>query len=102
MRANARVPPFSEEEWARLKRRLSLPAQQAELVRHILCGRSDKQIAREMGISIATVRTYLGRLLSRFGLSSRVQLLLYLLARLRGLTEPPENAGERTPEEQPR
>ena len=83
MREGLRVPPFSEGEWTRLREHLGLPPRQAEIAKHILCGRSDKQIANEMGISVATVRTHLDRLLGKFGLDDRVELLLYLLARLR-------------------
>ncbi len=83
MKGNPRVQPFSEREWAHLKEHLRLPPRQAEIARHILCGQSDKQIAREMGISLGTVRTHLSRLLGRFGLGDRVELLLYLLACLR-------------------
>jgi DNA-binding NarL/FixJ family response regulator len=83
MRETLRVPPFSEGEWTRIREHLGLPPRQAEIARHILCGRSDKQIADEMGISVATVRPHLGRLLGKFGLSDRVELPLYLLARLR-------------------
>jgi len=93
-----RVPAFSEAEWARLKEHLGLPPRQAEIARHILCGKSDKQIAHAMGISVATVRTHLGRLLGKFGLGDRVGLLLYLLARLRELGDRLDNAAERMAE----
>ncbi len=98
MKGNRRVPPFSEGEWARLKEHLGLPPRQAELARHILCGRSDRQIAGEMGISMATIRTHLRRLLAKYGLSDRVELLLYLLARLREVGDRSDNAAERRPE----
>lgn len=98
MRESPRVPPFSEGEWARLRKHLGLPPRQAEIARHILCGKSDKRIADDMGISVSTVRTHLGRLLGKFGLSDRVELLLYLLARLRELDDRLDNAPECTAE----
>lgn len=87
MRECLRVPPFSEREWTRLREHLALPPRQAEIARHILCGRSDKQIANEVGIAVATVRTHLDRLLGKFGLNDRAELLLHLLARLRDTLE---------------
>lgn len=94
MKGNPRVQPFSEGEWARLKEHLRLPPRQAEIARHILCGKSDKQIAGEMGISVGTVRTHMSRLLGRFGLGDRVELLLYLLACLRQQCYPLDDTAE--------
>jgi DNA-binding NarL/FixJ family response regulator len=48
-----------------------------------MSGRSDKQIAREMGISISTVRTHVSRLFRKFDLSDRMELMLHVFACLR-------------------
>ena len=94
MRGSRNVQPFSEAEWAHFKESLRLPVRQAEIAKHILCGKSDKLIACEMGISVATVRTHMSRLLGKFGLGDRVELLLYLLASLRQQCHPFDDTHE--------
>jgi len=74
---------FSDQEWGQLKTHLHLPPRQAEIVRHLLHGLSDKQIARELGVSLPTVRTHLSRLFRRFDVCDRVELVLGVFARLR-------------------
>jgi DNA-binding NarL/FixJ family response regulator len=67
---------FSEEQWSQLKEQLGLPPRQAEIARHIMHGKSDKQIARELGISLPTVRTHMSRLFKKLDLNDRVELIL--------------------------
>ena len=74
---------LSEQEWRQLREDLALPARQAEIVKHLMHGKSDKQIAHELGISLATVRTHLSRLFRRFDSSDRMELILYVFACLR-------------------
>jgi DNA-binding NarL/FixJ family response regulator len=69
---------FSEIEWIELIRDLSLPPRQAQVVRYILSGLSDKQIALEMQISVAGVRAHLNRLFTKFDLSDRHELVLHM------------------------
>jgi len=73
----------SEQEWARLREHLHLPARQAEIARHIMSGKSDKQIARAMGISITTVRTHVSRVFRKFDLNDRGELMLHVFTCLR-------------------
>ena len=73
----------SEQEWSRLRNDLRLPPRQAEIARHIMCGESDKQIARAMGISITTVRTHVSRLFRKLDLNDRTELVLHVFAWLR-------------------
>jgi DNA-binding CsgD family transcriptional regulator/transcriptional regulator with XRE-family HTH domain len=75
---------LSESEWIRLVSELSLSPRQAQVIRQLLLGRSDKQIAWELGISVPTVRTHLGRLFSRFGVADRGELVLSLISWSRG------------------
>jgi len=75
---------FSDGEWARAQQDLELSPRQAEIVRHVLEGKADKQIASELNISLATVRTHLRRLFAKFGLNDRLELTLLVLAALRG------------------
>jgi DNA-binding NarL/FixJ family response regulator len=74
---------LSEQEWRQLKEYLRLPPRQAEIARHIMCGESDKQIARAMGISITTVRTHVSRLFRKLDLNDRTELVLHVFACLR-------------------
>ncbi len=74
---------FSLQEWAELKRDLSLPPRQADVVEHLLLGHSDKQIARDLGMSVPTVRTHLCRLFARLGVADRCELIVYIYARFR-------------------
>lgn len=74
---------LSEQEWTQLKEELGLPPRQAEIVQHLVRGQSDKQIARELGISLPTVRTHMSRVFRRFDLSDRVELILHVFTCLR-------------------
>ena len=75
--------PISEEEWTLVKENLALSTRQADIVYHILHAKSDKDIARELGISVATVRTYLTRMFQKFGVKDRVGLLVHVFISLR-------------------
>ena len=74
---------FSESEWLQLTNELCLSPRQADIVKCILSGCSDKQIAMELHISVATVRTHLSRLFSRFNLQDRSELILYVFNHFR-------------------
>jgi len=69
--------------WAELKQDLSLSRRQADVVEQLLQGHSDKQIARELQMSVPTVRTHLCRLFSRFGVEDRCELIVHVYARSR-------------------
>jgi DNA-binding NarL/FixJ family response regulator len=77
------TPLFTEQEWTRVQESLHLPQRQAEITRHIMGGKSDKQIAHAMGISVATVRTHVSRLFRKFDLNDRMELVLHVFAYLR-------------------
>lgn len=74
---------LSDQEWTQVRQSLGLSPRQAEIVRHLLLGESDKQIAKELSISIPTVRTHLGRLFQKFDLNDRVELILHIFNRVR-------------------
>ncbi len=69
---------FSGREWSELKQDLSLSPRQADVVEQLLLGHSDKQIARELQMSVPTVRTHLCRLFSRFGVEDRCELIVHV------------------------
>lgn len=91
MAVTLRWPLVSTQEWVQLTRSLELSPRQADIVKHLLRGESDKQIARDLKISVPTVRTHLRRLFQKFGVSDRVELILYIVACLQlDTTQPPE------------
>jgi DNA-binding CsgD family transcriptional regulator len=72
------APVFSCREWLQIQSDLSLSGRQAAVVQQLFQGHSDKQIARELQISIPTVRTHLNRLFLRFGVQDRCELVLHV------------------------
>jgi DNA-binding CsgD family transcriptional regulator len=78
---------FSHREWVSVTRELNLSLQQDALARHLLQGKSDKQIAREMGIAIPTVRSHITRLFRKFDVCDRIELILLLVACLQACHE---------------
>ena len=74
---------FSESEWLEIVNELSLPPRQAEVIKLLFVGHSDKQIALELQISVPTVRTHLSRLFSRFDVQDRTELVLYVFRHFR-------------------
>ena len=76
-------PLVSSQEWLALTESLELSPRQADIIRHLLRGESDKQIAHELKISVATVRTHLRRLFQKFDINDRVELILYIFGCLR-------------------
>ncbi len=69
---------FSEREWKELVEELSLSPRQAQVVKCLFLGHSDKQIALELQMAMPTVRTHLSRLFSRFDVQDRTELVLYV------------------------
>ena len=74
---------FSDAEWTELAAGLAFSPRQAQVVRCILRALSDKQIARELGISIPTVRFHISAAFARIGVQDRCELLIHLFSRFR-------------------
>ncbi len=74
---------FTESEWLEIVNELSLPPRQVEVIKLLFVGHSDKQIARELQISVPTVRTHLSRLFSKFDVQDRTELILYVFRKFR-------------------
>ena len=72
--------PCSEKTWREIAARLALSPQQERIVRLILCGKQDREIAEELAVSVPTVRTYLTRTFLRLGVDDRLALVLYVFA----------------------
>ena len=53
----------------------ALTAREEQVLRHLVDGRSPKQIARDEGISVSTVRGHIERVLAKLGVSSQREAL---------------------------
>lgn len=72
--------PLDPATWEDVVTALELSPQQARIVELILCGAGDKQVSRQLGLSVDTVRTYLKRIGARLGVSGRVELVVRVFA----------------------
>jgi DNA-binding CsgD family transcriptional regulator len=72
--------PFSERAWRRIARSLNLSARELQIIHGIFSDRKEVAIAEDLGISHHTVHTYLERLYRKLGVSSRVQLVVRVVA----------------------
>lgn len=75
---------LSPEAAARLMRELRQPEEpeplterETEVLRLVAAGRSNKEIARDLGIGEKTVKTHVSSVLGKLGLQSRTQAALY-------------------------
>jgi DNA-binding NarL/FixJ family response regulator len=57
----------------------ALSEREEEVLRRIAWGESNKEIARELGISVKTVETYKARVSEKLGLRSRTEIVRYAL-----------------------
>lgn len=71
---------MTPQTWRAVVIKLKLSPQQRLIVESILRGNQDKQIAGELGLSVATVRTYLTRIFERTGVRDRLNLVLRIFA----------------------
>jgi two-component system, NarL family, response regulator LiaR len=55
----------------------SLTAREREVLALVACGRANKAIALELGCAEKTVKTHVGNILAKLGLSDRTQVALY-------------------------
>lgn len=66
------------------KRPLRAGPRQREVLSLLARGHTDSQIAQELGISVATVRTYLARLYRDNGFANRTEAAIAWLETLKG------------------
>lgn len=67
--------------WQAIADELQLSPQQTRIVELILCGYQDKEIAAELSLSVATIRTYLKRTFDRVAVVDRMGLVLHVFAK---------------------
>ncbi len=73
----------STEEWFDLVSHLKLPRRQHQILRHILEGLTDKEIAAELQVAQPTARTHLQRLFERLCVRDRTALVIDVFRRFR-------------------
>jgi DNA-binding NarL/FixJ family response regulator len=66
------------EQWKLALRPLNLSGRHSDILLLLLQGKKDKQIARDLGITLNTVRTHMKRVFARFGVADRQELVLIL------------------------
>ena len=77
---------FTRPEWVSLLKDLSPSYRQAQILRNILSGLSDKQISQEMGVSIPTIRTHLNLIGAKLDVSGRQAVIIETFLRFRAMT----------------
>jgi DNA-binding NarL/FixJ family response regulator len=76
---------LSPGEWKEIVARLGLSPAQARIVRLILQGHQDKQIAARLDLKMPTVRTYMSRIFTRLDVADRVEVVLLVFKTFREL-----------------
>jgi DNA-binding NarL/FixJ family response regulator len=66
----------------------AFPLARKEILSHLLAGHSNKLIARELGITEATVKVHLKSVLRKIGADNRTQAAIWALANLPEINVP--------------
>ena len=74
------------------KREQVLTSREREILQHIVNGKSNRQIARELKLSVNTVRVHRANIMAAVGIHKNTQLVVYAM-RI-GLVAPPEHGQE--------
>ena len=77
----ARIPAFVAEKLAERMGGPALTTRELEVLNRIVAGRSNKEIAGDLHISEATVKTHINSILSKLGVSDRTQAATSALQR---------------------
>jgi DNA-binding NarL/FixJ family response regulator len=71
---------LSADAWKAIATALRISARELQIIQGIFDDRKELAIAHELTISVHTVHTHLERLYRKLGVSSRLGLVLYILA----------------------
>ncbi len=74
---------FSRCEYNELAHQLSLSPKELQIVRQVLAGLSDKQIAQKLHMALPTLRTHVQRLFLKLDVHDKTNLVLHLFRRFR-------------------
>jgi len=77
----SRIPAFVAEKLAERMGGPALTTRELEVLKRIVAGRSNKEIAGDLHISEATVKTHINSILSKLGVSDRTQAATSALQR---------------------
>ena len=77
----------TEQEWISVRETLGLSPRQAQVVKALLRAKGDKQIARDIGISVPTVRTHLDRLFQKLDVEDRMELVVHVFGCIRAASD---------------
>ena len=77
----SRIPAFVAEKLAERMGGPALTTRELEVLKRIVAGRSNKEIASDLNISEATVKTHINSILSKLGVSDRTQAATSALQR---------------------
>lgn len=77
----SRIPAFVAEKLAERMGGPALTTRELEVLKRIVAGRSNKEIASDLHISEATVKTHINSLLSKLGVNDRTQAATTALQR---------------------
>jgi DNA-binding NarL/FixJ family response regulator len=77
----SKIPPFVAEKLAERMGGPALTTRELEVLKRIVAGRSNKEIASDLHISEATVKTHINSLLSKLNVSDRTQAATTALQR---------------------
>jgi DNA-binding NarL/FixJ family response regulator len=74
-----RIPPEVANRLADRMFRSELSAREMEVLKLIVKGKSNKEIASDLGVAEGTVKIHINNILSKFGVSARTQAATYAL-----------------------
>lgn len=76
-------PLFNAGEWRCISTALCLSPMQTKVVALVIAGKTDRQIAIDLGVGISTVRAHLDKIFIRLGISGRAELIACVFATFR-------------------
>lgn len=77
---------YLDSTWQALRLALQLSNRELEIAQAIFDDKRESQVAKDLGISVHTVHTYLKRLFQKLGARSRVEVVCIIVAHERRLT----------------